>query len=76
MRGDYDVNSVWKVAEMALHCTKQAGRDRPTMTEIVEGLKDSLQLEMSSSSKRCNSTVTSDSIGVLETEQIGECHGC
>ncbi|KAL6654413.1 hypothetical protein ACP70R_007878 [Stipagrostis hirtigluma subsp. patula] len=79
IRGDCDVNSVRKVAELALHCTKLVGRDRPTMTEIVEVLRDSLQQETSSRSMRCNSIGTSgsaagdaESIGVLETQQIGE----
>lgn len=50
IRGHYDVNSVWKVAEMALHCTEHKRQDRPTMMEVVEGLKEGLQLENSSRS--------------------------
>lgn len=77
--GDCDVNSVWKVAELALHCTERAGRDRPTMTEVVEGLRESLQLETSSHSMRCSSIGTigsasadAEPVGVLEAEQIEE----
>jgi hypothetical protein len=80
IRGDCDVNSLWKVAELALRCTERAGRDRPTMAEVVEGLTESLQLEGSSrSSTRCGSVGTNgsvvaeaESVGALESEQIGE----
>ncbi|VAI43860.1 unnamed protein product [Triticum turgidum subsp. durum] len=33
MGGDYDINSVWKAADLALHCKRDASRERPTMAE-------------------------------------------
>lgn len=45
MQGDYDVNSVWKVAEIALKCTELESLHRPTMTEVVVQLKECLELE-------------------------------
>uniref|UniRef100_A0A0D9WIU9 non-specific serine/threonine protein kinase n=1 Tax=Leersia perrieri TaxID=77586 RepID=A0A0D9WIU9_9ORYZ len=49
MRGDhYDINCVWKVADMALKCTAQAPGQRPTMTNVVAQLKECLELEKSS----------------------------
>ena len=79
VRGDCDINSVWKVAELALRCTEHTGRDRPTMVEVVEGIKESLQLETSSRSRRCSSDGTGGSefsdgetVGALEAELIGE----
>lgn len=79
MQRDCDVNSVWKVAELALRCAKQAARERPTMAEVVEGIGESLLLENSSRSVRCSSTGTGgsafadgDSVGALETELMGE----
>lgn len=47
MDGEYDVNSIWKVAELALKCLKQPSRERPMMTDIVAELKESLELEAS-----------------------------
>uniref|UniRef100_A0A0E0QQ92 Protein kinase domain-containing protein n=1 Tax=Oryza rufipogon TaxID=4529 RepID=A0A0E0QQ92_ORYRU len=41
----YDMRSVWKVTDIALLCTKEVSDDRPTMTEVVEQLKDALALE-------------------------------
>uniref|UniRef100_A0A8R7U8C9 Protein kinase domain-containing protein n=3 Tax=Triticum urartu TaxID=4572 RepID=A0A8R7U8C9_TRIUA len=61
IRGDCDINSVWKVAELALQCTQHTGRDRPTMTEVAEGISESLQLETSSRSMRCSSSGTGGS---------------
>uniref|UniRef100_A0A0E0LZ15 non-specific serine/threonine protein kinase n=1 Tax=Oryza punctata TaxID=4537 RepID=A0A0E0LZ15_ORYPU len=45
MNGVYDVNSVWKVAEIALKCTAQASAQRPTMTDVVAQLQECLDLE-------------------------------
>ncbi|KAF8667572.1 hypothetical protein HU200_052774 [Digitaria exilis] len=47
MQGEYDVNSVWKVAELALKCKEQPSRERPTMTNAVAELKESLELQVS-----------------------------
>ena len=45
MEGDYDVNSVWKTAEIALKCTEQASLERPSMTDLVVQLQECLELE-------------------------------
>ncbi|XP_072959113.1 putative leucine-rich repeat receptor-like serine/threonine-protein kinase At2g19230 [Typha angustifolia] len=45
MQGEYNVNSVWKVTDLALKCTAQSPNQRPTMTDVVEQLKESLELE-------------------------------
>ncbi|KAJ4780578.1 Leucine-rich repeat protein kinase family protein [Rhynchospora pubera] len=42
----YNINSIWKVANLALRCTNEFA-NRPDMTEIVTVLKDSFNLEMS-----------------------------
>ncbi|XP_020098893.1 probable LRR receptor-like serine/threonine-protein kinase At5g59680 isoform X2 [Ananas comosus] len=48
MRGEYDINSVWKVADVALKCTAQSSSQRPLMPEVVMQLKESLELEEAS----------------------------
>ncbi|PVH65607.1 hypothetical protein PAHAL_1G036700 [Panicum hallii] len=45
MGGVYDVNSVWKVANLALHCKQEISRERPTMTDVVAQIKESMELE-------------------------------
>ncbi|KAJ3670935.1 hypothetical protein LUZ60_008361 [Juncus effusus] len=45
MQGNYDINSVWKVADVALKCTAQSGTQRPTMPEVVMQLKECMELE-------------------------------
>ncbi|CAL5092943.1 unnamed protein product [Urochloa decumbens] len=47
MRGEYDVNSVWKVADLALKCKELPSRERPAMADIVAELKESLELQVS-----------------------------
>ena len=42
---DYDVNSMWKVIEIALLCTETVAARRPSMAAVVAQLKESLTLE-------------------------------
>uniref|UniRef100_A0A6I9QKW2 Probable LRR receptor-like serine/threonine-protein kinase PAM74 n=1 Tax=Elaeis guineensis var. tenera TaxID=51953 RepID=A0A6I9QKW2_ELAGV len=44
LRGEYDTNSVWKVTDTAMKCTMPIASQRPTMTQVVIQLKESLQL--------------------------------
>ncbi|XP_072958397.1 putative leucine-rich repeat receptor-like protein kinase At2g19210 [Typha angustifolia] len=41
----YEVNSVWKVLDLAMSCTKENSAQRPTMAEVVMQLRESLTLE-------------------------------
>ncbi|URE32346.1 receptor-like protein kinase [Musa troglodytarum] len=45
LQGEYDVNSVWKCVDVALKCTSQSSQQRPTMTDVVMQLKESLELQ-------------------------------
>ncbi|XP_065047883.1 LRR receptor-like serine/threonine-protein kinase IOS1 [Musa acuminata AAA Group] len=45
-----DMYSVRRVVDLALHCTALNSNERPTMTEVVMQLKESLQLEIVSES--------------------------
>ena len=45
MERDYDINSVWKVADLALHCKQEVSRERPTMTDVVAQIKESMELK-------------------------------
>ncbi|KAF0887598.1 hypothetical protein E2562_002315 [Oryza meyeriana var. granulata] len=59
MGGEYDINSVWKVAELALNCKEQPSRERPSMTDVVAELKESLELEVSHAMGYYSSVTTS-----------------
>ncbi|RRT55757.1 hypothetical protein B296_00033418 [Ensete ventricosum] len=41
----YDVNSIWKTADIAFKCTTRISHQRPTMTDVLMDLKESLTLE-------------------------------
>ncbi|KAK3135032.1 hypothetical protein QOZ80_5BG0413780 [Eleusine coracana subsp. coracana] len=45
MHGDYDINGVWKAADIALKCTAMTSMQRPTMTDVVAQLQECLELE-------------------------------
>ncbi|CAL4890003.1 unnamed protein product [Urochloa decumbens] len=61
MGGCYDFNSVWKVADLALHCKEEVSRERPTMTDVVAQIKECMELEARRDGRR-NSTVASDDL--------------
>ncbi|CAN6441416.1 unnamed protein product [Victoria cruziana] len=45
LQGQYDINSIWKVAEIAMTCTEEKSIVRPTMTEVVGELKEAMEIE-------------------------------
>ena len=62
MGGDYDINSVWKAADLALHCKQEVSRERPTMAEVVAQLKECLELENRCSERRGNLSSNDDNL--------------
>ncbi|KAF3772197.1 putative leucine-rich repeat receptor-like protein kinase [Nymphaea thermarum] len=49
LQGRYDVNSIWTVVEVALTCGEEKAIGRPTMTEVVKGLRAALEIEVGGS---------------------------
>ena len=45
---NYNVSSIWKVAEIGMACAQYEGRKRPTMDEVCNELTEALRLEISS----------------------------
>jgi hypothetical protein len=56
MNGQYDINSIWKVTELARKCTAHTSSERPNMTGVVMELKESLDLEISTEEMRNGSS--------------------
>ncbi|CAG7867987.1 hypothetical protein BRARA_F00228 [Brassica rapa] len=47
LNGDYDSGSVWKAVEIAMSCLNPSSTRRPTMSQVVIGLKECLASENS-----------------------------
>lgn len=47
MQEEYDVNSIWKAADIAMKCTAAASSRRPNMVYVVAQLKEALAMEIS-----------------------------
>ncbi|XP_048611498.1 probable LRR receptor-like serine/threonine-protein kinase At2g28960 [Brassica napus] len=45
--GDYDSNTVWKILELAMSCVSHSSSDKPTMSKVVNVLKECLISENS-----------------------------
>ena len=46
LEGDFEINSAWKIVELALGCATRKSTDRPTMSEVVMELKECLKKEV------------------------------
>ncbi|KAG6552772.1 hypothetical protein Mapa_005720 [Marchantia paleacea] len=46
--GQFNPESVWKMSEIALASVEREGVKRPSMTEVVRGLAEAMEMEMSS----------------------------
>ncbi|KAF3325231.1 hypothetical protein FCM35_KLT10302 [Carex littledalei] len=53
MQNKYDINSVWKVTNVACRCTENSSSERPSMSAVVSELKESLELEISTDIMYC-----------------------
>ncbi|XP_031487445.1 putative leucine-rich repeat receptor-like serine/threonine-protein kinase At2g04300 isoform X2 [Nymphaea colorata] len=47
LNGQYNVNSMWKVADVALSCTSETSDRRPSMIDVVNQLNEALEVETS-----------------------------
>ncbi|XP_031487813.1 probable LRR receptor-like serine/threonine-protein kinase At1g51810 [Nymphaea colorata] len=45
LSGQYNVNSMWKVVDIAMSCTSQRHHSRPHMSNVVHQLKQAIELE-------------------------------
>ncbi|XWS18921.1 hypothetical protein CRYUN_Cryun32bG0086400 [Craigia yunnanensis] len=46
LEGDFEINSAWKIVELALGCATRNSTDRPTMSEVMMELKECLKKEV------------------------------
>jgi hypothetical protein len=51
----YDVQSVWKVTEIALMCVKSSRIERPSISEVLKEIQDAIMIEQKASKGRVES---------------------
>ncbi|KAK0574985.1 hypothetical protein LWI29_032107 [Acer saccharum] len=51
MIGNVKIESIWRIAEVAIQCVKQQGYSRPRMQEIVQAIQDAIKIEKGSDQK-------------------------
>lgn len=42
---DYDIQSMWKIAEKALMCVQPHANTRPSMSEVIKEIQDAIAIE-------------------------------
>ncbi|KAK9923519.1 hypothetical protein M0R45_031933 [Rubus argutus] len=67
LRGDFEVNSAWKAAELAMDCISEASTRRPNMSEVVMRLKECLAAELA---RKNESHVTGSTDAVLYSMNV------
>ncbi|XP_031112727.1 probable LRR receptor-like serine/threonine-protein kinase At1g67720 [Ipomoea triloba] len=45
LRNEYDIQSMWKIAEKALMCVQPHGSMRPSISEVIKEIQDALAIE-------------------------------
>ncbi|XVF07972.1 hypothetical protein REPUB_Repub06bG0185100 [Reevesia pubescens] len=45
LRNDYDIQSMWKIAEKALNCVQPQGDMRPSISEVLKEIQDTILIE-------------------------------
>ncbi|KAE8666214.1 putative LRR receptor-like serine/threonine-protein kinase [Hibiscus syriacus] len=45
LRDDYDIQSMWKIAEKALNCVQPHGHMRPSISEVLKEIQDAILIE-------------------------------
>ena len=72
LRFEYDIQSMWKIAEKALMCAQPHGHLRPSMSEVLKEIQDSILIEREPLAREGNSdeisgnSVHSMNIGPLD----------
>jgi hypothetical protein len=51
----YNIQSVWKITEVALLCVKQRGLERPSISEVLKEIQEAILIEQKASTSRVES---------------------
>ncbi|KAK2455062.1 putative LRR receptor serine/threonine-protein kinase [Trifolium repens] len=62
LHGDYDLQSMWKIAEKALMCVQPHGHMRPSISEVVKEIQDAIAIEREAESILEDENMTRNSV--------------
>lgn len=52
LRNEYDIQSMWKIAEKALMCVQPHGYMRPSISEVLKEIQDAIMMEKEAATLR------------------------
>ncbi|EXB74609.1 Putative leucine-rich repeat receptor-like protein kinase [Morus notabilis] len=67
---NFDVNSAWKIVEIAMNCVSQYSAERPTMSQVVGELKESLEMGLVRTKERFQSPESRDTTPMIPLMSI------
>ncbi|KAM7254475.1 hypothetical protein ACFE04_003855 [Oxalis oulophora] len=70
LEGDFDLNTVWKVMELATACVVQSASRRPTMNEVVSELNECLETEKARKKGFSQNTQEFDSFVSMNLQKV------
>ncbi len=59
-QGNFNINSVWKVVEIAMICVSPTSTKRPTMSQVVTELKECLGSEIAQMEEMINVNLSTE----------------
>ena len=82
--GNVKIESIWRIAEVAIQCVEQRGYSRPKMQEIILAIQDAIKIEkgnegntkLASGSSRGQSSRKTLLASFLEIEKPDLSNGC
>lgn len=52
LRDEYDIQSMWKIAEKALMCVQAHGHMRPSISEVLKEVQDAIMIDKEAKAAR------------------------
>ncbi|TXG46402.1 hypothetical protein EZV62_028098 [Acer yangbiense] len=65
LKGDFNINSVWKAVEIAMACVSQTSSRRPTMNHVMMELNECLATETARRKENANEFETGDYVEMM-----------
>lgn len=56
LQDEYDIQSMWKIAEKALMCVQPHGHTRPSISEVLKDIQDAILIEREAATARAGNS--------------------
>jgi len=68
----YDLQSVWKIAEVAIMCVKPKGAQRPPISEVLKEIQDAIAIERGPQEMQRSTTIQQQLLVSSSNRSLGD----